>query len=445
MPPLLKVVTAAAVLTGALVLATATSATSATVPTCRGHVASLVGTRGDDRLAGTPGRDVIVGLGGDDLIKGHGGNDLICGDDGADTLAGGSGADHLDSGIGHHSVERGGRGDDRLEASSLGSRFLGGAGDDVMVSRSPRVVRFYSEPGNDRMVTRRPTRVSLDLSDSPVGVHLDAAAGTLTGRGHVRLAFATGSRLDVFGTPYDDVLKGGARGDALRGLAGDDLIVGRGGGDAIGGDEGHNVLRGGRSSDFLSEYAFSGLGHNVAHGGPGPDYMTFHGDDDVFAGPGEDRLRIFFRPGATGVVDGGPGVNWIFAAIHPQASGDSWSHVVIDLARGLVDADGHISRFTGTFHHLDVVTTTIPNAERWELDGTAGADSLIAFDYHDPRATVLRGRAGDDVLVSGRADDTLYGGRGTDQGHAGAGTDSCVSVEGPVPPHQTTGCEVSAP
>jgi uncharacterized protein (DUF1501 family) len=91
------------------------------VPTCDGQPATIVGTRGRDRLVGTPGRDVIVGLGGADRIKGGGGNDLICG---------GAGNDRL----------RGGRGRDRLQGDRGRDRLVGGPGRDRLVSDAQDVV-----------------------------------------------------------------------------------------------------------------------------------------------------------------------------------------------------------------------------------------------------------------------------------------------------------------
>ncbi len=60
---------------------------------CDGHVATIVGTAGNDHLIGTDGPDVIAGLGGDDVILGLSGNDIICGGDGNDVInaMGGSG------------------------------------------------------------------------------------------------------------------------------------------------------------------------------------------------------------------------------------------------------------------------------------------------------------------------------------------------------------------
>ncbi len=76
----------------------------ASVETCAGKVATIVGTPGDDVLRGTHFPDVIVGGGGNDLLTGGLRKDRLCGGPGRDTLIGGFGRDTL----------RGGPGRDRL-------------------------------------------------------------------------------------------------------------------------------------------------------------------------------------------------------------------------------------------------------------------------------------------------------------------------------------------
>jgi subtilisin family serine protease len=58
---------------------------------CGGHMATIVGTPGPDKLKGTKGRDIIAGLGGNDKLFGRGGNDILCGNEGDDLLNGGAG------------------------------------------------------------------------------------------------------------------------------------------------------------------------------------------------------------------------------------------------------------------------------------------------------------------------------------------------------------------
>ncbi|MEJ7876401.1 MAG: M14 family zinc carboxypeptidase [Solirubrobacterales bacterium] len=72
---------------------------------CRGDVATLVGSLGDDRgetkLRGTSGVDVVQARGGDDVAKADDGKDIVCGGSGNDVLDGGKGKDLLRGGPGN--------------------------------------------------------------------------------------------------------------------------------------------------------------------------------------------------------------------------------------------------------------------------------------------------------------------------------------------------------
>ena len=116
---------------------------------CRGVRATVIGTRGADRLVGTPGRDVIVGFGGDDVIVGLAGRDLICAGAGNDRVNAGPGVDRVFGGAGNDLLRgRGGpdllvgnRGRDVLIGNRGNDRLRGGSGFD----------RCYGGPGFDRM------------------------------------------------------------------------------------------------------------------------------------------------------------------------------------------------------------------------------------------------------------------------------------------------------
>jgi hypothetical protein len=68
---------------------------------CAGRTATVVGTRGGERLVGTAGDDVIVAAGGDDAVSARSGDDVVCGGGGGDRLSGGSGDDRLEGGTGN--------------------------------------------------------------------------------------------------------------------------------------------------------------------------------------------------------------------------------------------------------------------------------------------------------------------------------------------------------
>jgi uncharacterized repeat protein (TIGR01451 family) len=106
---------------------------------CRGVRATLVGTRGSDRLVGTGGPDVIAGLRGGDAIIGLAGRDLICAGAGndrvtagpaADRVFGGGGADRL-RGRGGRDLLAGNPGNDVLAGGGGNDRLRGGRGFDL--------------------------------------------------------------------------------------------------------------------------------------------------------------------------------------------------------------------------------------------------------------------------------------------------------------------------
>lgn len=101
----------------------------AQAPSCRGTVATLVGTAGPDRLVGTGGPDVILARAGDDTIVGLSGRDLICANRGGDRVNGGPAADRVFAGMGADRV-RGRGGPDLLVGNANADVLAGNAGDD---------------------------------------------------------------------------------------------------------------------------------------------------------------------------------------------------------------------------------------------------------------------------------------------------------------------------
>ncbi|MGH8584182.1 MAG: calcium-binding protein [Gammaproteobacteria bacterium] len=97
--------------------------------TCRGALATYVGSAGADTYSGTPGDDVIAGLGGNDSLSGGRGNDRICGGDGKDILSGGRGNDRLYGDAGRDKL-RGDAGNDKLYGGSGTDACAGGSGRD---------------------------------------------------------------------------------------------------------------------------------------------------------------------------------------------------------------------------------------------------------------------------------------------------------------------------
>ncbi|MGH2656838.1 MAG: hypothetical protein ACRDIZ_09130 [Actinomycetota bacterium] len=97
---------------------------------CKGQLATLVGTPGNDVLAGTSGKDVVAALGGNDRISTLGGNDVVCAGAGKDRVNGGGGKDRL-LGQGGNDKLRGAAGKDNLRGGGGKDRCNGGPGVDT--------------------------------------------------------------------------------------------------------------------------------------------------------------------------------------------------------------------------------------------------------------------------------------------------------------------------
>ncbi len=111
---------------------------------CKGKVATLVGTEGNDVLVGTPGEDVVVGLAGNDRIKTGNGNDTICAGGGKDRVrAGNSAKGGFDLALGE-----GGR--DKLFGQGGRDRLKGGGGKDLIKAGSGKD-RLAGQKGNDQL------------------------------------------------------------------------------------------------------------------------------------------------------------------------------------------------------------------------------------------------------------------------------------------------------
>lgn len=134
-----------------------------------------------DRAFGNGGNDDLFGNGGDDELHGGAGNDLLVGGAGKDQLYGGLDSDLLDGGVG----------DDLLN---------GGAGFDY-------TTYFYSEAG-----------VNVNLGR---GVASDGMGGTDSLK----------SIEGVYGSQFDDVIRGNGATNELFGNDGDDVLIGGGGQD----------------------------------------------------------------------------------------------------------------------------------------------------------------------------------------------------------------------
>lgn len=390
---------------------------AAAVPTCNGLKATIVGTKGNDRIFGTNGPDVIVGLGGDDVIRGRRGDDRICGKAGADVLVGGPGDDRINGGLGSLEIDQVSEEGWMVENDTIRP----GTGDDQVVPVRDTRAKSYT-----------PDIVS--YADVPGPVRVDLPKGRVTARhGTDRIAV---SRLLVIGSPYDDVLLGGPRADSLSGGAGDDTLVGGDGNDEL--DDGWGMtpdddrLFGGAGDDELT----AGRGRDTITGGTGDDDIRDRATspDRIDAGAGDDIIHDQWVGGPNAAVRGGAGRDLLWVELEFWRDGKrSYPPATIDLRSGVTTIEaGSVTKvgtrelewisFDGgplTYHGTDADDSV----EVWDVDGDAVGDAPYPFRL------VAYGYGGDDDFNGSGRNDLLDGGDGTDRASAREGVDRCISIE----------------
>ncbi|UTG94938.1 M10 family metallopeptidase C-terminal domain-containing protein (plasmid) [Sinorhizobium meliloti] len=160
-----------------------------------GNIANALQYQGDTRslienAKGGAGNDAITGNAAANALWGNGGNDRLIGGDGNDNLAGGAGADRLD----------GGNGTDLANYSN---------------ATAGMVADLYS-PGSNTGEAAGDTYVSIER---------------------------------LYGSAFNDTLRGDNRANLLNGLAGNDMLNGRDGNDTLIGGNGADRLIGGGGAD----------------------------------------------------------------------------------------------------------------------------------------------------------------------------------------------------
>jgi Ca2+-binding RTX toxin-like protein len=213
---------------------------------------------------------------------------------------------------------------------------------------------------------------------------------------------------------------GGDGNDLLAGSAGDDTIAGSTGTDTVDYSAAsfsvyipslpNSTVTSIIGSDVLTgiENAIGSPASDYLYGGAAPNVLRGGGGNDVFRGRGGDDLIV-----------GGPGSDGIDLSRSPK-------RVVVDLARGRADGEGHdvlqkIENATGSKYGDRIKGTPGANG----LYGGAGADVLVSGAGND----FLDGGDGGDTLNAGTGDDQVYGGSGTDTIDGGPGFDACLGGE----------------
>lgn len=334
---------------------------------------------------GNNAANTITGSNSADSLSGRGGNDLLIGLSGNDKLYGEAGDDIL----------RGGLGNDRLE---------GGAGIDRAA--------YFNDGGS-------------------LGISVDLALGRTTRGGEIDTLF---SIEDVYGSAFDDLIKGSTGNNKLYGASGNDTLNGIQGNDALFGDIGNDTLYGGAGSDTLdggegtdklsggdqNDTLTGGLGNDILDGGLGFDFATWQAswngpvtvdlsigqasqgsdidqligiegaigtDSDDFlygnqnanhliGGYGNDYLNGGGQnssiPDGSDILDGGPGSDWV--SYHPvEING-----ITADLAAGYVQRGAELDRLISIENIIGTVNQDTIFGDKYDnyIQGLGGADQI---------------------------------------------------------------------
>jgi Ca2+-binding RTX toxin-like protein len=450
-----------AICAGATFTALSVAGAAEAVPKCLGKPATIVG-RGEIR--GTVHADVIVAARGRDRIDGRGGNDRICAGGGADAIEGGVGSDRIDAGPGADDVVGGNgsdtvlagpgsdtvigkRGNDRLQGEAGAGDFLdSGLGDDTLDGGAGGFDQVIGGVGNDRLSggagdndLLRPDfgRDSIDGGDGAHdtvsfvvsgegsivlgedGVQVNLAAGSASGDGEDTLAGIE----DVVGTPFADVISGGAGPNVLYGGGGIDDLVGAGPGDVAHGGVGKDRCRAVEAQDSCelpgtTPYSATGeaqfLEFTEAEGRPPTRSPALEVDSTGSSGGSLSAvvdLPNFAagRPGIEVVVSIADGAWLLSARGIAVATGDSCVAVSAEAARCPFSGTPEAVLLSGS-SAADVlridpsVPATVSAFLRGyrgadTIEGGAGDDSLDGYVSRD--GDVLRGGPGDDALTGG--------------------------------------------
>jgi Ca2+-binding RTX toxin-like protein len=421
------------------------TAAEAATPRCMGRRATIVGTRGSDRIRGTARADVIVAKGGNDEIEGRGGNDRICAGKGRDQVTGGGGNDRIKGGAGADLIA-GQAGGDRLFGQRGSDALFGGGGSDDLVV-GPGNFQFMAPGAGDDQVRGNALIDFVSYFDAQAGVTVDLAAGTATGAGNDTLVNIDGAE----GSPFDDALTGTAGSNFLFGGAGNDTLTSGGNAgdllspntvlefrfDFLGGDAGDDTLTGGTGLNIVThDLATSAVTVDLQTGqasGDGTDTLS-----NIQAAIGTqfaDTLRgdindnLLEGQGGADTIDGRLGSDTFVIVGAVSGNIDLGAGTATTIYRPFDPATGQ----PGDPITADSTLTSIENV--W---GSEGNDVIRG----DGSANRLFGFLGSDQLFGLAGDDHLDGGPELDPSETntldgGDGSDTCLNGT-------PTNCETTA-
>jgi Ca2+-binding RTX toxin-like protein len=292
---------------------------------------------------------------------------------------------------------------------------------------------------------------------------------TVMGTSGADFLFAPESGADVLGLAGNDSLSGGDGDDWIEGGDGNDqlysgggsnTLLGGAGNDQVSGGDGDDLLEGGTGSDFLAP----GMGDDriLLNAGDGTDTLSLEpsynsqGNDTIelssalsvanltasFAeAGGRYVLRLSYNPAApTDAIDIG---------ISTGTDQGQDAGIVARQQLGSItvsDGGGQSINLGSVFDTLNQASAAndilFVTASQHQINGLAGDDRIHGGQFADEELSggdgndavfgehLLRGDAGDDLLVAEGTNDVLWGGTGNDVLEANAGGDTLHGEDG---------------
>lgn len=396
-----------------------------------------------DILFGGAGNDSLYGYGGNDQLFGDTGNDYLDGGAGVDTLVGGSGNDtYVTDSSSDRIVEASGGGTDTLRSAVMkdlrvswlqqienlvftatsAATLRGNALNNVLTALAPTADTLYGHEGNDTLdggggADTLYGGLGNDLYKVGAGdiiVELaDEGSDTLQG-------LVTSLSVSAYASTVENLVYTGTTTVTLTGNNLANLIVGGTGNNTVNGADGNDSLFGGAGADTLN----GGAGDDVLYGGglAGVTVASARVADSVIdalvGGSGSDRYEIdstldtvieSVSGGTLDVVVSGidnsltryANVEALVLKAGSSAhtgKGGSGNDILVGN-----EGDNYLLGGSGNdtlSGHVNVANSTLAQSD--VLDGGAGNDVLLAFDYVSTgksRELSLFGGSGDDTYV----------------------------------------------
>ena len=370
-------------------------------------------------VTGGAGDDHLSGANLNDTLDGGLGSDVLYGDGGSDTLIGGNGNDYLDGGIGHDRyVFEKGHGQDVV--------FDTAGSDTIEMKNIDYVTLNFSQVGNGLKMSGYNGADSITFQDFfgwPTAYRPEAFEFK-----NQTLSFAQmmANGMNFSGTSGSDyiTLVQGMKG-VVTGGAGNDYLSGANLNDSLDGALGDDVLIGGKGNDYLA----GGVGHDsyVFEKGHGQDVVYDVGGTDTIEMQGINYANLQFSRVDNGLqmtgYNGTDSITFKDFFLSSAHRPDNFSFKDQTLSFVKMMANG--MNFTGTSGN-DSISMMV--GMKGIVKGNAGDDILMGANFED----TLDGGLGNDVLIGGGGHDYLLGGVGHDryvfeQGH---GSDYIFDVAG---------------